>query len=290
MYATGMVGRTWLATRLMRRPYVAKIAADAAFERAQRRGLAEGELADFQQGGGGIAPRLLRAVRNRSVRDAAAVACPSSFMRDLAVSWGVEPSHVFVLPNPAPAVGDAERASEPERRPLLAFTGRLTAQKDLGVALEALAELPDATLVLAGDGGERGRLEAAAARLGVSDRAHFLGPLPRAQALGLLATADVAVLSSAWENFPHGVIEALTMGTPVIATRVGGVPEIVRDGENGLLVEPGDPIALAAAIRRFLDDTELRDRLEAAAASSVERFSADRVYGELESILLEAAG
>ena len=95
--------------------------------------------------------------------------------------------------------------------------------------------------------------------------------------------------SSAWENFPHTLVEALAVGTPAIATDVGGVREIVTDGENGLVVRAGDPAALAAAIRRFLGDAELQARLTAAAAPSAERFSAKRIYGRLEEILTRAA-
>jgi glycosyltransferase involved in cell wall biosynthesis len=144
--------------------------------------------------------------------------------------------------------------------------------------------LPDATLVVAGDGEERARLERLAGA-----RVRFLGARPRGEVLGLLAAADVAVLPSAWENFPHAAVEALAMGTPVVATRVGGVPEIVRDGENGLLVEPGDDAAFDAALERVLRDDDLRARLRAAAKGSVERFSANAVYGELERLLAEAA-
>jgi glycosyltransferase involved in cell wall biosynthesis len=79
------------------------------------------------------------------------------------------------------------------------------------------------------------------------------------------------------------------MGTPVLATRVGGVPEIVSDGENGLLVEPNDSVAFAAALTRYLGDQELQARLQRAAAASVARFAADSVYGEIERILEAAA-
>lgn len=97
------------------------------------------------------------------------------------------------------------------------------------------------------------------------------------------------LLSSSWENMPHVLIEALSVGTPVIATAVGGVPEIVVDGENGLLVPPGDPNAITGAVRRLLSDAELRTRLRAAAAPSVARFAPDRVIDELETILARAA-
>ena len=73
------------------------------------------------------------------------------------------------------------------------------------------------------------------------------------------------MLSSAWENLPHAAVEALAVGTPVVSTAVGGVPEVVHDDENGLLVPPSDAAALAAAMRRVLDDDELRARLAAGA-------------------------
>jgi glycosyltransferase involved in cell wall biosynthesis len=134
-----------------------------------------------------------------------------------------------------------------------------------------------------GDGPERARLE----RLG---GARFLGAQPRAAVLELLRAADASLLPSTWENFPHAVVESLAVGTPVIATDVGGVAEVVRDGENGLLVAPGDAGALAAAIRRAFDDEELLARLRAAAAPSVASYSRAHVYGRLLDLLSAAAG
>jgi glycosyltransferase involved in cell wall biosynthesis len=117
----------------------------------------------------------------------------------------------------------------------------------------------------------------------------FLGARTRGQVLDLFGAADASLLSSSWENFPHTVVEALAVGTPVLATAVGGVAEVVRDGENGLLVPAGDPAALAAALRRIVAEPGLRDRLAAAAAPSVERLGPERVYERLERILAEAA-
>jgi glycosyltransferase involved in cell wall biosynthesis len=85
-------------------------------------------------------------------------------------------------------------------------------------------------------------------------------------------------------------VEALAVGTPVVSTAVGGVPEVVRDDENGLLVPARDAAALAEALQRVLGDDALRDRLAAAAKPSVAAIGRDAVYGRLEQILLEAAG
>jgi len=286
VYATGMLGRTTAACLVARRPFVAKLTQDPAFERALRRGHYSGSLEDFQHRRVGLAAGLLRQARDFELRRAAHVICPSGFLARLTAGWGVPAARVSVLPNPTPPL-----PALPDWRPgsTLAFAGRLTAPKDLGVALDALAACEGVTLRLAGDGDERAALEARAAGLGLGDRVEFLGALGRDEVLALFRRADAAILSSAWENFPHTVVEALAVGTPVIATAVGGVPEVVTDGENGLLVPPGDPAALAAAIRRFFAEPELRERLRAAAAPSVERFAPDHVYGELERILEEAA-
>jgi glycosyltransferase involved in cell wall biosynthesis len=273
VYATSMVGRTAVGCLLARRPFVAKLTSDPAFERSHRRA----------HGATGASAAALRGIRNWSVRRAAHIVCPSEYIAGLAASWRGG-GGITVLPHPAPAATDAETVAPPAPPPLVVFVGRLTAAKNVGAALRAVERVPEATLVVVGDGEERARLEHLA-----GEQVRFVGARPRAEVLGLLAEADVAVLPSAWENFPHAAVEALAMGTPVVATRVGGVPEIIHDGENGLLVEPGDDAAFAAALERVVRDDDLRARLRTAAAASVERFSADAVYGELERILAEAA-
>ena len=285
VYSTGMLGRTALGCALARKPFVAKLTQDPAFERALRRGQFRGDPVEFQTSG---AARALRAARDVELRRAAHVVCPSAFLAGLVRGWGVPEERISVLPNPTPPLPELPERARGER-PLLAFAGRMTAPKALGVALEALAQVPEVELALAGDGDERAALEARAHELGLDGRVRFLGSLPRGEVLALLRRADAALLSSAWENFPHTLVEALAVGTPAIATDVGGVREIVTDGENGLLVGPGDPAALAAAIRRFTGDDELRARLTAAAAPSAERFSPERIYGRLEEILTRAA-
>jgi glycosyltransferase involved in cell wall biosynthesis len=285
VYSTGMLGRTALGAATARKPFVAKLTQDPAFERALRRGQFNGDPVDFQASG---TARVLRAARDAELRRAAHVITPSSFLAELVHGWGIPAERISVLPNPTPPVPSLA-VRERGDRPLLAFAGRMTAPKALGVALEAVAQVPEVDLVLAGDGDERAVLEARAHELGLDGRVRFLGSLPRAEVLALFRRADAALLSSAWENFPHTLVEALAVGTPAIATDVGGVAEIVTDGENGLLVPPGDPAALAEAIRRFLADGELRARLAAAAAPSAERFSPERIYGQLEEILARAA-
>lgn len=291
VYATSMLTRATLAARLARRPVVVKLVADEAYERATRRGLYDGTLEDFQRFDGSSAIRLLRASRDRSIRGVDHLVCPSSYLAALAVRWGVPEERVSVLPNPAPAVPPLAPRDELRARlglgagQVAAFAGRLTRQKALEVALEAVGQIDELTLLIAGDGPDRGRVEEEVRRLGLGGRVRLLGPLGRLGVLELFRAADVAVLSSAWENFPHTVVEALAVGRPVVATRAGGVAEVVRDEENGLLVAPGDVAGFAQALRRYLGDPELRARLEAAAPGSVEHLSTERTYARLRDLL-----
>jgi glycosyltransferase involved in cell wall biosynthesis len=171
----------------------------------------------------------------------------------------------------------------------LAFAGRLTAQKSLGRALAAVASTSDVQLVIAGDGPDREALERQARELGIANRVTFLGTQPRRRIVELFRAADASILSSSWENFPHTVVEALAVGTPVLAMEAGGVGEVVRDGVNGLLVPAGDEAALADAVRRYFSDAQLRERLRKAAAQSVAAYAPERVFGELESTLRRVA-
>jgi glycosyltransferase involved in cell wall biosynthesis len=294
VYTTGMFGRSAAGSTFARKPYVVKLTADPAFERSRRRGLVEGNVDDFQQHGGGPAVALLRFARDVALRHAAHVFTPSAYLHELAVGWGVAPDRVSVLPNPSPVLGELGSRDELRRDfglngATLAFAGRLTAQKSLGRALEAIAGAEGVKLVIAGEGPERGPLEARAGELGIDDRVRFLGAQSRERTIELFHAADATILSSSWENFPHTIVEALAVGTPVLAMEAGGVSEVVHDGVNGLLVGPGDTAALGEAVRRYFADEPLRRRLRGAAAQSVSEYAPERVFGELEQVLRRIA-
>jgi glycosyltransferase involved in cell wall biosynthesis len=148
--------------------------------------------------------------------------------------------------------------------------------KGVDVALRALTELPaDVVLWVVGEGEEAGPLEEMSRRLGLADRVRFLGPQARVEPF--LQAADCFVCPSLWAEAAGLVnLEAQACGLPVVASRIGGIPEYVADGATGLLFPPGDHAQLAEAVRRLRDDPELRQRLAKAARARVEaHFSAD---------------
>ncbi len=150
---------------------------------------------------------------------------------------------------------------------LIACVARFYPQKNHQTLTDAFARIAvahqNAHLLLAGDGDLRAAAEAQAAAAGLSSRIHFLGR--RDDVAEMLSASDVFALASLWEGNPLSVMEAMAAGLPVAATRVGAVDELVAEGENGFLVEPGDAGALAGAMGRLVSDAGLRRALGAAA-------------------------
>ena len=165
--------------------------------------------------------------------------------------------------------------------------GRLARQKrpDLVVlaASRLLQRRNDFEVLLVGEGPERRAVERLVDELGLSANVKLLGN--RDDVPDLLATAETALLASDYEGCPLSVLEAMAAGVPVVATRVGGVPEIVADGETGLLVEPGQPDALAAAIGSVLEDPSLRYSLgREGQRVARERFTRERMSADLAEL------
>jgi glycosyltransferase involved in cell wall biosynthesis len=178
----------------------------------------------------------------------------------------------------------------PERGPVVGGIGRLASGRIKGfdLLLEAGSLLAqrrsDLTVLIAGDGPRRLFLEEKARRFGMEQRVRFAGTVSDVRVpLGVL---DVFMFSSRWpEGFGLSLVEAMAAGRPVVATRVGVVPEIIEDGRDGLLVEPEDARALAAAVARLLDDPAAAARLgQAAQRRARERFSLERMASEVEAV------
>ena len=165
------------------------------------------------------------------------------------------------------------------------FIGRLSPEKGVDVLLRAWALLqapggpgaaeprrgPAPTCEIVGDGPERAALEALAGELGVADSVRFAGALPRDEALGALASASLLVFPSLWyETFGLTILEAASQGVPAVVTDIGGQSSLVRDGVTGRHVPPGDPAALAEALRGLLADPAALRRMGAAARAAFE--------------------
>jgi glycosyltransferase involved in cell wall biosynthesis len=198
--------------------------------------------------------------------------------REELVGHGVPAERIRVIPNGVD-IADHRPASADERTPLRdelglpaggflgTFVGRLHPVKDVDTLLAATARVPELSLVVVGDGPDRGRLEMEAARLDVSDRVIFQGQSRRVP--DLLRASDVFLLSSPGEGMSNALLEAMASGLPCLASRtVGGARELLANG-RGLLVADGDVAAWAGAIRSVRDSPELASALGQAAAGHI---------------------
>lgn len=183
----------------------------------------------------------------------------------------------------APALPPAPICSGP---PVIVGVGRVVESKGFDVVLLALTLLPGVRFILAGDGNARASLEALAAKLGVADRVEFRGSVHPDDIPALMNEGDLVVMPSRWrEPFGLVAVQAAHMGRPLVASRTGGIPEIVVEGETGLLVPVNDPESLAQAVRELLADPARARRMGAAARlHSHARFTMHRCAADYAAI------
>ncbi len=172
--------------------------------------------------------------------------------------------------------------------PVIGCTARLHRKNDHASLLRAFARMavrwPEARLLLVGRGPEEGQLKALASSLGVDSRIHLAGE--QADVVPFLQQMDVYVQASVAEGLPNSVLEAMAVRLPVVATAVGGTPEVVVDGETGLLVPSGDPVALADAILKLLEDRGMAETFGRRGRARVEaHFGEGRMLREVEALL-----
>ena len=207
--------------------------------------------------------------------------CVSEAVREFSQSVaGLDPGKLLVIPNGVDAQRfaiaaplDLRSLGVPTGKPVLIAVGRLDRQKGFDLLLEAIARgrpFPgDPHCVVVGEGPERKNLESKRSELGLDPQVHFVGW--QQDVAGILKRGAGFVLPSRWEGMPNVVLEAMAAGLPVVATDVEGVREVVVNGETGWVVKPGDPDALALAIREMLTEYLLGGKRGAAGAERVRR-------------------
>jgi glycosyltransferase involved in cell wall biosynthesis len=201
-----------------------------------------------------------------ALRSAQIVLSPSRFVRTELERAGFEPGKIQVLPNGISASGYTGRSCKPRGSGLsVAYLGQLAPHKGVHVLVEAVRMVHSTDLavsIFGPVGPHAGYVSRLRERAQGDPRIRFAGSYDKEEVDRLLADVDVVVVPSIWhENWPYVVLEAQRAGVPVVASRIGGLPEMIRHAEDGLLFKPGDPADLASAIQRLLDDPSLLTRL-----------------------------
>jgi glycosyltransferase involved in cell wall biosynthesis len=209
---------------------------------------------------------------------------PSAFLKSKLLEGKFDPARIDCVPNFADLAGFA---GLPEKD-YFCYVGRLSHEKGLDVLIRAVAALDAGRLLLVGDGPEAENLKALARELG-TNRVEFAGYRSGEELRRIIAESQFVVLPSRWyENLPYTVMEAFASSKAVVASRIGGIPEMVDDGVNGLLFPAGDAGALAACLRRMLGDRPAREESGRRGREKAERhYGREKHYGEIERIYRE---
>lgn len=287
LFVNGLQLESTLANVLLGKPLVQKVVGDLAWERARSRGWLTDTFEAFQQRRYGWQVELLRRLRAWWTCQADQVIVPSSYLAQQVQNWGVANQQTSVIYNGVTLPSDSAPINLPISTPITVISvARLVPWKHLDSVIRAVAQLERVGLVLVGDGPERNRLEALAATLGITDRVYLAGACSGAHTFALMRASDLFVLNSSYEGLPHVVIEAMHAGLAIVATAVGGTPEVIQDGQTGRLIPPLNDAALFQAIADLAYAPAARQWLAANALQSVERFSYQQML-EATAVLLE---
>jgi glycosyltransferase involved in cell wall biosynthesis len=285
LYVNGLYLESVTANFLLRKPMVQKIVGDWAWERATNKGWVKDTFEEFQKCRHDSKLKSLKILRSFCARRADAVIVPSQYLARAVAAWGVSDSKIIVVYNTIDATSTV-RATIPLSTPVTIVTaGRLIPLKQIDDVIESLADCSEAGLVIVGEGPERGRLEHLVRSRQLLNRVYFAGQKTKDETIALMAACDLFVLNSTHEGFPHVLLEAMSLGLPVVATAVGGTPELVRDGENGFLIAPNANGALSKTLMRLISSSEERHRLAAGARETMRRFRQSAMIEATEATL-----
>jgi glycosyltransferase involved in cell wall biosynthesis len=276
-----------LASKCLRKKFVVRFAGDSAWETALNNGKTEDDIVSFQDKKYSFAVEKMKARREKILQAADAVIAVSNFMKELAIKIGAEPEKIKVIYNSIDFLPQPPAWQDP-KKPVLVFAGRLTPWKGVEMLIGILPKLkqkyPEIIFEILGDGSEKEKMEKLARDLSLEKNMNFRGRVSEEESHKIFARSSIFVLNSNYEGLPHSVLNAFRVGVPVITTSVGGNPEVVENGKNGLLAAYNDERAWEEALLKLLGDKNLREKFSAEGKRTLEKFGWENVLQETSGI------
>ncbi len=287
-----------LAAKVLGKKFALKVVGDYAWEQYQQKIKNQKSkiknLDDFQKEKLDFITELRRRIQKFVTQRAQKIIVPSEYLKKIVMQWGANEKKISAIYNAFEA--DTGQISKDEARSRLGLSGtvavsagRLVPWKGFEALIEIVAELQKDIsgfkLVIIGSGPDEERLLAKVKNLGLEGVVTLVGPISHDGLLRYFRAGDVFILNTAYEGFSHTLLEAMASGLPVITTPVGGNSEIIKDGENGILVSYNDIRGITDAVRRVLSDPVLRDRLSAQERAAVGQFTKEKMLAETTAIL-----
>ena len=296
IFSNGLYWESAIASYLLQKPLIVKIVGDEVWERATNRGWTNSGITEFKKEKGLLISGL-RMMRNFVLRRAVSIIVPSEFTKKMLEGWQVNSSKIHVIYNateqkkvnklPAALLEKFKKRTGVVKK-YAVMASRLIALKRVDILIKNLKEFPGLGLIVIGDGPEKIHLEALVHQLKLENYVIFTGSVSQAHVSAIFELADFFILYSSTENFPHVILEAMASKLPIIATKVGGIPEIITHGENGILVDPDSPIQLRQGIKTLLEQPEFAQKLAKEGAKSVIRHNWKGVCNNVLSLLSTA--
>jgi len=222
-------------------------------------------------------------------RHTSAIICVSTFVKELALRYRIAPKEILHVVHNGVKVRDVQNAKSSHKKVELLFVGRLVAPKRPLLLLQAISLLSSHVrdqihVRIIGEGPEKNALQAYIKAHQLDSTVDLLGGLPREEIFDMFDTSDALVFLSDWEGFPMTILEAMSAGLPIIASRVGGVGEMV-DTSNGMLIENNRKESVSEAIARLVDDPSLRVRMGTASHKKIQQdFSLERMCQKMDAV------
>jgi glycosyltransferase involved in cell wall biosynthesis len=286
-----------LASKVQDKPFFLKIVGDYAWEQGQARYGIKESLDDFVKNKKKypLSVEMFRFVEKLVANQAKKIIVPSNYLKGVVTAWGIAPESIEVIFNAfnAPIITETKeelRKTYAYTYPTIVSAGRLVPWKEFPTLIMAFTELSktykDAKLFIIDEGPEKRALMELTRELGIEEKVTFIGKVPQQELHKRIKAADCFVLASSYEGFSHVLLEALSLGTPVISSTAGGNPELIEDGKDGLLVTTKNKEELEAALLKLCGDTMLQTQFGVAGKRKLEQFKEEHMVEKLLKTLV----
>ena len=280
-----------VVSKILRKKFIVRVPGDYAWEQSVQRFGVTDLIDEFQVKKYGWSVEFLRLVQRLVVKQTTWVIVPSKYLKQVVLGWGVESTKIKMIYNSFKPVV-LEKNKEETRRELgwsaglvLFSVGRLVPWKGFEALIDIMSELPGVRLFIAGSGPLASKLQTQINNLGLNERVKMLGQVDQKTLFNMITASDIFVLNTGYEGLSHQLLEVMSLGTPIISTKVGGNVELIQHDSNGLLVEFDDKQDLLVSIKNLLENSQKCEEFSISAKKSLSKFSLTEQINKLIEIL-----
>lgn len=273
-----------MAAFLLGKKFVVRVPGDYAWEQSSQRFDVKDSIDDFQTKHYSMQVELLRFLQTLVVKRANHVVTPSDYFNRLVCGWGVKTEKVTTIYNGVALDIETKLITKPHS-PLAVSVGRLVPWKGFTQLIDAIKELPEWHLYIIGSGPDQTELQKQIESLGLTERVKLMGSLGRNEVMSWCKSADAFVLNTHFESFSYQIVEALSVGVPVIATNVGSIPELIEHDKEGILLSPDDVEGIRLALRSVISEPSVWKERKERAQAKVKKFDVATTSESLDKLL-----